>query len=179
MRKRNYEEGIGYLKKSFQSPWASIIESACRENLDEEPEPKRSRFIANAAMHIYGPFEIKICEGNFKKAVFEIMMKDGRCSAPTFSSMPIYTGKVEILRPFQDKIVRLVSDSEFVIYNITLPQHILFPGFVKLAVVEENSATLISISGQGIGNWAKLNTLLGPLIFKRIINRYLIPSFQT
>ena len=106
------------------------------------------------------------------------MLKDARYTAPTLSHTPIYTGQIDTLRPFQDKIVKLVDDVEFVVYNITLPQHILFPGFVKLAVYENNSNTFVSVSGQGIGNWAGFNTFLGPLLFKRILNRFLVPIVQ-
>lgn len=178
MRKRDFEAGINYLKESFPSSWNLVIEKACRESLLEQSQPKRSLFTAYAKLHVYGPHDTIICKGKFKQLVFAKMLKDGRCTAPTLSTVPIYTGKIENLLPFQDKIVKVVNEAEFEVYNITLPQHILFPGFVKLAVYENNSNTLVSVSGQGIGNWAELNTLLGPLLFKRIIKRYLIPTVQ-
>lgn len=176
MRNRDFDLGIRYLKESFPEPWNLVIETACRENLCNQP--RRSAFIAYAKPHVYGPYETTICEGKFKQIVFEAMLKDGACSAPTLSHMPIYTGKIETLLPLQDKIVKLVNDAEFVIYNVTLPEHVLFPGFVKLAVYEKNEKTFVAFWGEGIGNWGRLNTFLGPLIFKRIVKRYLIPKVQ-
>jgi hypothetical protein len=134
--------------------------------------------MAYSKLHKYGPCEIKICEGKFKEIVFAAMLKDAACSAPTLSHTAIYTGKTEALLPFQDKIVRLVNDTEFVIYNVTLPEHILFPGFVKLAVCENDTNTFVAVSGEGIGNWARFNTFLGPPLFRRILTKRLIPAVQ-
>ena len=178
MKSRDFEAGIKYLKESFSEPWNLIIEKACRENLRHDPQPKRSKFLAYANQHKYGPNEIMICEGNFKQLVFETMLKNGKCTAPSLSDMPIYTGMIDTLRPFKDKIVKLVNDKELEVYNVTLPEHVLFPGFVKLNVYEKVGKTFVGVLGEGIGNWGRVNTFFGPLIFKRILNRDLVPIVQ-
>jgi hypothetical protein len=71
MKSRDFEAGIKYLKESFPEPWSLIIEKACQENLRYDPQPKRSKFLAYANQHKYGPNEIMICEGKFKQLVFE------------------------------------------------------------------------------------------------------------
>lgn len=179
MRKRDFEESIKYLKEKFAPSWCSLIESACRENLSNQLVPKRSKFLTYAGAHIYGPFDVLICEGEFKELVFSSMLKSSKCSAPTLSEEPIHTGKIETLLPFQDKVLRLVDESSFTIYNVTLPEHVLFPGFVKLSVSAKNSKTFVFVSGEGIGNWANLNAFFGPLIFKRILNRNLVPIVRS
>ena len=65
MSRRDFDEGISYLKENFESSWGLLIESACKENLCQF-QPKRSKFKAYAKPHIYGPCEILICEGNFR-----------------------------------------------------------------------------------------------------------------
>jgi hypothetical protein len=179
MRKRDFEESIKYLKEKFAPSWSSLVELSCKKDLSNQVIPKRSKFLTYAGTHSYGPLEVLICEGEFKELVFSSMLKSSKCSAPTLSEEPIHTGKIELLLPFQDKILRLVDESSFTIYNITLPEHVLFPGFVKLSVSEKNSKTFVFVLGEGIGNWANLNAFFGPLIFKRILNRNLVPFVRS
>jgi hypothetical protein len=177
MADRDFDAGIHYLKEMLPA-WGSIIEEACRQNLRQYPSPARSTFVANARPHAFGPEDTLICEGPLRQVVFEEMIKDGACSAPTLSRARIYTGKIEILIPFDDMIVKLVDDAEFTVYNVTLPMHILFPGVIKLVVHESNAKTFVAVSGRGIGNWAEPNTVGGPVLFETILERYLVPRVK-
>src|SRR5690606_2696763 len=136
MQTRDYSTAIRQLLAHLPSKIGPVAERACTENLLLYPQPERSKLRINDRPHSYGPISIKISDGAHGALAFEEMLKDGRCRAPTFSQKPIYTGKAETLFPFNDMLVKYVDDAERSIYNITLPKHIFFPGYVKLVVVE-------------------------------------------
>ena len=177
-RDRDIEAGIKDLLDLLPGSVRSVVEGACRENLRLYPQPERSSFRVNDRVHRYGPNETKICDGGRGPLVFDEMCKDGRCSAPTYSQAAIYQGKIETLFPFNDLVVKLVNPQERSVYNVTLPKHIFFPGVVKLVVMETSAITAVAVSGQGKGNWMLPNTTFGPLLFKTILHKYLVPRVE-
>ncbi len=178
MGTRNIETAIQELVALLPAQIGQVAESACRENLIFYPQPERSMYRINDIPHSYGPNSTKICNGLHKALVFEEMCKDGRCSAPTLSHEAIYTGKIEHLLPIDDMIVKYVDQSEHAVYNITLPKHIFFPGYVKLVVTEAQGATFVDVSGKGVGNWMWPNVEGGPLLFEAILKEYLVPKVR-
>ena len=177
MSVRDLNSAIQYLKREFPK-YANVIESACKENLLRFPSPIRSELKVNAVPHRYGPNESIICQGRARELVFREMLADGACTAPTTSRNPIHTGKIETLLPVSDMIVKLVADHEWAVYNVTLPKHVFFPGYVRLGVEERGETTVVAVSGSGIGNWEGPNMALGPTLFRQILNRYLVPRVQ-
>ena len=178
MEERDLDVGIRELIKILPAAMGPVVEKACQKNLRDHPRIERSRFKIEAQPHSYGPNATKICDGPHGKLVFDDMCNDGRCSAPTFSRAPIYTGKSERLFPFDDLVGKLVNPADQTIYNVTLPEHIFFPGYVKLAVVETRAMTAVAVSGQGMGNWMWPNTRLGPRLFEAILKEHLAPRVQ-
>lgn len=175
---RNMEASIRYLTGILPEKWTQIVEAACWANLRINPRLERSVFRVNATPHVYGPNNTEICDGARGALVFEEMCRDGRCSAPTFSEKPIYSGKIETLWPFDDQIVKLVDLEERTVYNVTVPKHILFPGYVKLTVVESRDKTSVAVSGRGEGNWKWANTTFGPVLFETILHQYLAHNVE-
>lgn len=175
---RDIETGIRELLDLLPPRMHSVVEVACRASLRIYPRPERSLFRINATRHSYGPNNTTICEGRYGAVVFEEMCADGRCSAPTFSKAPIFTGKFETLLPIGDLIIKIVEPQERAVYNVTMPKHIFFPGYVKLAVVENATETAVAVSGRGKGNWKWLNTELGPVLFETFLDRYLVPKVE-
>ena len=178
MSSRDINASIRELTGLLPAQLGPTVEAACRENLRLYPQPERSTFKVNATPHSYGPNRTKICDGKCGELVFREMLKDGRCSAPTFSEAPIYTGKVETLFPFDDLVVKFVDPQEHAVYNVTLPRHIFFPGYVKLVVDEGRTDTGVSVSGKGKGNWMWPNTRFGPVLFETILKEYLVPKIK-
>lgn len=106
--------------------------------------------------------------------VFRFLLENGKYSAPCWPSLSprkVYTGKVDFLEPLNDPIVRLVDPVGMRIINVTLPKHILFPGWVEVQVNARAGATWIDVSGYGRGNFASANQALGPLIFHYLISK--------
>lgn len=178
MEHRDINECICELIESLPPQFSRIVENACRDNLYMYPQPIRSEFKVNARSHSFGPDKTKICDGLLGSLVFSEMLTDGRCSAPTFSRAPIFTRKVENLFPFGDLVVKLIDQQERTVYNVTLPRHIFFPGYVKLVVIEEKMMTAVAVSGKGTGNWMLPNTVIGPLLFKSILKEHLVPKIE-
>ncbi len=176
MQTRDVTTSIRELIELLPVELGPTVEAACKQNLRMYPQPERSTFKINAMAHSYGPNNTKICDGRFGAVVFEEMCKDGRCSAPTHSKAAIYTGKVETLFPFDDLVVKFVDPQERSIFNVTLPKHIFFPGYVKLVVIEGPTDTAVAVSGKGKGNWMWPNTRFGPLLFATILKEHLVPK---
>lgn len=175
METRDLNAAIRELVALLPANAGPVAERACIDNLHLYPQPERSKVRFNDYPHSYGPNGTKICDDKHGELVFAEMLKDGRCSAPTYSQSPIYTGKIETLLPLDDLIVKFVDQQERSVYNITLPKHIFFPGFVKLKVVEKDTTTVVEVSGKGKGNWMVPNVAAGPLLFETILKEYLVP----
>jgi len=107
------------------------------------------------------------------------MLQYGRFSAPVFHDRPVATGNIDKLwapTPF-DTILRLVGDAQNrlkdedarTIWNVTLPNHTLFPGTIRVEVRDEQDGVYGTVLGEGIGNWALLNEQGGPLLFTALL----------
>jgi hypothetical protein len=59
----------------------------------------------------------------------------------------------------------MVDPSKRAIVNVTLPSHMLFPGLIVVAVVEDQCTTWVDVTGHGRGNWAALNARFGAKLF--------------
>jgi hypothetical protein len=174
----DYDARIRELVGLLPVEMGPIVEQRCRENLRIYPAPERSAVRLNAGFHSYGPDHTVICAGKFGQVVFEEMLKDGACTAPTFSHLPIDTGKVETLWPFDDMVVKLVDRPRLSVYNVTLPKHMFFPGFVRLDVLEDTRKTSVAVSGKGTGNWRLPNTLFARDLFETILESHLVPRVE-
>ena len=174
MAERDYEVALEYLETLLRSEvrdpeMVRIAMTACRENLRQNPELLRSRLVANNRAHSYGPDRTPICDGDRRQLVFAAMQRNGAFSAPAWSHRPIQTGTVSVLWPLDDMVVRLVDATRLLVYNVTLPKHILFPGYVKLAVEVVGDRTVVGVSGRGTGNWAYANERGGRILFRSLL----------
>ena len=63
-------------------------------------------------------------------------------------------------------IMTAVSSETNTTWNLTMPGHILHPGWVKREVVVENGVTWLVTTGGGTGfNPLNLNTILAPIVW--------------
>lgn len=174
MSERDLEVALSYLDRllrdELRDDWmATIALIACRQNVRDYPYVVRSTPVVNGRPHEYGPNRTPVAPSGQRRRVFQAMEQNGAFSAPAWSHKPITTGTVSILWPLNDMVVRLVDSARLLIYNVTLPKHILFPGFVKLAVEEAGNSTVVAVSGKGAGNWAYANENGGPVLFRTLL----------
>lgn len=168
-------EGVEYLVNSFpdRPDWQKVIRAACesrpiwfRKNVNFLNRPHSSRLVS-----------VKVAPAMEARDVFQFMLQHGRYSAPCWPNLgdrKIWTGKIDSLYPLNDSIVRLVDESTMRIINVTLPNHILFPGCVVVQVNTRHKNCFVDVTGFGVGNFGPLNRLGGPILFEEIISG--IPS---
>jgi hypothetical protein len=174
---REFDDGIRYLREVLPVTLGKHVEEACRENLRLHPRPERTAPGPDAGPHEY-TFDTRICDGREAELVFREMLQDGRASAPTSSSAPVHSHKVDVLWPMHDMIVRFVDQASRTIYNVTLPRHVFFPGFVKLVVRERAAQTFVVVTGKGTGSLRTANGVLAPTLFTTLLERYLAPRVE-
>jgi hypothetical protein len=98
-------------------------------------------------------------------------MKDLQCNpAPAvYPGKPTQTGDqntVGIGGMTLGPITTVVSSDSNTTWNLTMPGHILHPGWVRRDVVVEGGATWIVNTGGGTGlNPLNLNTILAPIVW--------------
>ncbi|WP_440534412.1 RHS repeat-associated core domain-containing protein [Variovorax sp. YR566] len=98
-------------------------------------------------------------------------MRELRCNpAPgVYPSSPTKTGDVNMVGfgPFElGQITTAVSDTTNTTWNLTMPGHLLHPGWVRRDVVYDGSATWIENEGGGTGfNPLNLNTIMAPIVW--------------
>lgn len=176
MSERDFESALEYLSDLLSgevrdAEMVRVAMAKCRENLQRYPDVLRSRPTVNNRPHSYGPDPVPICPPGRRQLVFEELRKNGAYSAPTYSHAPIATGTISVLWPLDDMVVRLLHHGRLIVYNVTLPKHILFPGYVKLAVEESANATVVAVSGRGTGNWAYANERGGRYLFRGLLDQ--------
>jgi hypothetical protein len=170
--KRDYNADTEYLKNIIPTQsheFRRVVQNACSTNLAQYPESVRSESHYHDGEHRYGPSPTFICNGTAEDAVFGQLRGNGIYSAPTLDSGPVFTGKVDSLLPLDDMIVRLVDDKRRTIFNVTLPHHVLFPGYVRLQVVGSGGSTFVEVTGMGKGNLKYVNMFIGPRLFHDLL----------
>jgi hypothetical protein len=165
---RDYPADIAYLKALVPLQFRQLVEQKCVENLARYGPSLRSKYHSLDREHKYGPQFTQICKQRREDAVFALMKSNGFYTAPTDDRTAIFTGKVEELIT-GDFIVRLVDEIESAVWNVTLPTHILFPGYVKLQVTSSISGTDVSVFGAGKGNLASANMVVGRFLFRSLL----------
>lgn len=162
----DYRAELHYLCSIVPQQFQAAVHAACLEDFKHRGIPYRSLLREGNRNHWYELPPQFFAEGNKTNLVFRFLHGNGAYTAPTLDNSSIETGKVDRLYPTHDFIVRLVSEEEKTIWNVTLPHHILFPGFVRIQVVNMGHDTGVVVTGVGRGNLAQLNeTVLGPLMF--------------
>lgn len=168
-------EGIEYLVNAFPArrDWQNVIRTACasrpswfRQNINFLNQPHSSRLVS-----------VKVAPALEARGVFRFLLQHGGYSAPCWPSLGgrgVWTGKIDSLYPLNDSIVRLVDEPTMHIINVTLPNHILFPGYVVVQVTTRQNFSFVDVTGFGVGNFGPLNRLGGPILFEEIISG--IPS---
>lgn len=146
----------------------------------EEPTPGSSRFNSGMfGVDLGGRFTGNTSKDHFYSwSVFRCL---GNCVAKTFRelkynpapsvnlSKPVQTGDVNMvglagidLGP----IMTAVNSDNNTIWNLTLPGHMLYPGWVERTVFFDGKSTWVNSSGGGTGfNPFNLNTVLAPLVW--------------
>lgn len=98
-------------------------------------------------------------------------MQELRCNpAPgVYPSSPTKTGDVNMVGfgPFElGQITTAVSDTTNTTWNLTMPGHLLHPGWVRRDVIYDGRATWIVNEGGGTGfNPLNLNTIMAPIVW--------------
>ena len=167
---RDLEEAINYLVKQFPSrpDWQEIIIRECKRfSLSW-----RSELRVNDRPHEYRTPEIRVSVPGTSQDVFNKMLTDGTFSAPAMTHTPVYTGKIEELLPPGNPVIRLVDSARMIIYNVTLPQHVFFPGLIQDEVKGEADGVYVVVSGKGKGNLAWFNERFGRALFTGILERF-------
>lgn len=146
----------------------------------EEPTPGSSRF--NSGMfgvdlgsrytgdtskeHFYS-WSVFRCLGNCVAKTFRELKYN---PAPSVNlSKPVQTGDINMvgLAGFDlGPIMTAVNNDNNTIWNLTLPGHMLYPGWVERTVFFDGNSTWVNSSGGGTGfNLFNLNTVLAPLVW--------------
>jgi len=171
LRQYTIQEGTEYLVGCFADNriFQETIRTACTAN------PTRSSFkmLIDSRPHQSAPVSARAGTTGEEDKVCKFLLENGDYSAPLLpwpGARMVYTGHVDSLVPICDPIVRLVDRSTRCIYNVSLPKHTFFPGFIRVAVKTRGQAVNVEVMGEGIGNWAGANLTVGPLMFKQVIS---------
>jgi hypothetical protein len=129
--------------------------------------------------HAYTPpLVTEICSKNnsycTKEMVAFIMVSQKRFVAPAIPSIEntpvVNCEEVNLIDdPAHDnRIKTVINNDELSVTNYTLPGHVFYPGKVKRKILDNGNSILIETTGEGTGDYRRINEGLGRELFSGI-----------